>query len=70
MIDVDLVIRKLVLIITDLEALRPFAAKDATAYLAAPLDEIDCLPGEHLPTGGSGHRPGRRAQIHPLTPQR
>ena len=40
MIDVDLVIRKLVLIITDLEALRPFAAKDATAYLAAPLDEI------------------------------
>jgi uncharacterized protein YutE (UPF0331/DUF86 family) len=40
MIDVDLVTRKLLLVLNDLEALRPIAAKDLAAYLAAPLDEI------------------------------
>ena len=40
MIDVELVTRKMLLIARDLEVLGPIAAKDRTAYLATPLDEI------------------------------
>ena len=40
MIDAELVTRKLLLIMRDLEALGPIAAKDLTAYLATPLDEV------------------------------
>ncbi|MGH7263587.1 MAG: type VII toxin-antitoxin system HepT family RNase toxin [Candidatus Rokuibacteriota bacterium] len=40
MIDVELVTRKMALILRDLTALEPFARKELTAYLANPVDEV------------------------------
>lgn len=40
MIDPELVTRKNLLILRDLETLRPIAAKDRNAYLESPTDEL------------------------------
>jgi uncharacterized protein YutE (UPF0331/DUF86 family)/predicted nucleotidyltransferase len=39
-IDAELVRRKMVLILRDLDALRPLASKDRAGYLASPTDEV------------------------------
>jgi len=39
-IDPELVTRKTLLILRDLDALKPIAAKDLASYLATPLDEV------------------------------
>ena len=39
MIDSELVTRKIVLVMRDLDALRPIAARDRAVYLESPLDE-------------------------------
>ena len=39
MIDVELVTRKILLVVRDLDALRPIAAKARDAYLSSGLDE-------------------------------
>ena len=39
MIDAELMTRKCLLIMRDLEALRPLAARDRAAYLASTVDE-------------------------------
>jgi hypothetical protein len=38
-IDAELVTRKCLLVMRDLEALRPLSARDRTAYLASALDQ-------------------------------
>ncbi len=40
MIDPELVTRKIVLIMRDLDALGPIAAKDRSAYLESRIDEV------------------------------
>jgi len=40
MIDPELVTRKIVLIMRDLEGLRPFASKNRSAYLESQIDEL------------------------------
>lgn len=40
MIDPELVRRKMILILRDLDGLRPLATKDRAAYLASPTDEV------------------------------
>ena len=39
MIDSELVTRKIVLVMRDLDALRPIAARDRAVYLESPIDE-------------------------------